>query len=242
MLNNSLRLLIASILLMAGLAGSAAAAIVEFNGATVKYVFDTGSDTLDGYLDLFAHAEVLPGTDTLRFTPDGWTAEATWPSPAVDSANDTLTFSVVSLSDDTVINSVSLFGGGDYYKVGGYVGVGGELRVNATDIASITAGDFSTILPPGDPLVTTPWEEHANLGGYSDSALTITVENLLTARIVTLADDGSVVYDGIHTLVEKKFLDISVGTSVVPVPAAVWLMLSALGVLGAAGRRTARRV
>ncbi len=230
-MNNLVRMVALPLALSSAcLAGAASAAVVEFTGQTVKYVFDTGSDSLDGYLDLYGSVQVLPGTDTLRFLPDGWVAQAQYGGAPVASANDTINFSVVALDDNTTIQSVSLSGGGDYYKVGGFVGVGGELRVNSTDIAKISAGDFSTTLGPGDPIVTTTWTESASLDGYNASSLAITVENLLSARIVTL-DNGNVVFDGIDAFIEKKYVDISVST-VVPVPAAAWLMVSALGVAG----------
>lgn len=224
-------------LLTVGYVGTTAAAVVEYTGQTVKYVFDTGGSSIDDYLDLYASAHVLPGTDTLRLTPDGWIALATFGASgnSIDFSNDTLTFSVVSLDSNTAIESVSLSGGGDYYRVGGFVGVGGELRVNSTDVAGITAGDFSTSSTI-DNLVTTQWFEQASLGGYNDASLVVTVENLLSAGIVDFVN-GEVVTTGILAFIEKKFVDISVGTTTVPIPAGALLMASAVAGLGFVRRR-----
>ena len=80
----------------------------------------------------------------------------------------------------------------------------------------------------------TTWSAGASIdladtaGWGTDTKVTMTLENLLTAQTVT---SGEVAF------IEKKFEGVGIIVNPIPIPGAVWLFGSALGLLGWMRRR-----
>ena len=87
----------------------------------------------------------------------------------------------------------------------------GALTVNTNTPVAWSAGAFIDLAD--------------TIGWATDTEVTVTLENLLTA---TTLNSGV----GETALIEKKFEGVAITVNPVPIPGAVWLLGSALGLLG----------
>jgi hypothetical protein len=213
--------------------GSTASA-VTLEGATMWFSFD--ETQLNPLFGGFKVQKLLDGvtlTDTLRFDPSMWVAEAgigTIPFTNLSIKNATTPSISVTAKEGYVLTGASLHEQGDYLRLGalGEVAVTGQFILNDAPIG-ITAGPL-TALTTISTLATTEWELDAsgNLSGVDGS---IKLQNILVA--------GSLDPGAFRAFIEKKLIQISVNTqaTVVPLPPAAWMLGSALVGLVTVGRR-----
>jgi len=210
--------LIASMAL-AGFAGFAQAATVNVCGPTICYEYDDAQPAIE----LFGQPELIG--DALRFLPVNFIA-ASSDGEGINFTTATFQISRVYSVDGQGIIDVSVSEIGDYEIVNGGA-VSADLyllatsNLNISDMATATAAFDASGASGG----LQEWAIDAMLnpveafsGGANDFALQI--QNFLTA-----ATGGN----GELAWIQKKFL---LEVAVIPVPAAVWLFASALGLLG----------
>jgi hypothetical protein len=233
MRNRAMQVSLGCLLLAFGSPGAHAASTTQC-GDTVCFTWDSEQ------LSVFGTPSVIG--DQIIFDPTTFVAKSL-NGEGVVSTNATVNI-VVDVMDGYVFDSASLAEAGDYFLWGSdsAVSVGGQLRVRdaantllATD--SITAGgDFDIF---NTPMCSTPhnWDASADvsLAGAEWDGVTrvvMKIENILNAYTDS-NDTGP-----LQAFIEKKEVGLSVGTSVIPIPAAVWLFGSGLlGLVGIARRK-----
>jgi len=210
------------------------AAIVTKFGTDVKFTYDNST--------FFGDATVVG--NNIFFLPTSFSAESLNGAGAV-SINDTV---VVTIEATTVGYSMSeflLIEQGDYFLNGSGASVsgGGQLRISSNTTNCLqspipfampcTDNDTFNIDPMTVQGAFTDWEILAavNLGDtsdwLSDTSVQMTLENRLTATTFALGEEA---------FIENKF--VAIGITVIPVPAAVWLLGSGLiGLFGWSRRR-----
>lgn len=228
-------------------------ALVSFSASVPVYaanVVQCGTDVCFAYDDgtLFGTGTVIG--NNIFFLPTDFSAESLNGEGAV-TTNETLNVQIYSTNENYAIQGVALQEQGDYKLIGNdsTVDVSGLLAVTSN-----TTLDPATAIPPLFPDGTQPyrieelfsagtldtvgtltqWDASALIdlgsaaGWGSDSDVTVTLENLLSATTFNLGDEA---------FVEKKFGGI--GISVIPIPGAVFLFPSALVALAWFRRRRA---
>lgn len=207
--------------------GSVSAAPVTLIGNTVNFTFD------DAMLGRFGPAS-LAG-DTIYFTPTAFRAQSL-NGAGFSLASETMNVRLTA-RDGYAFGSASLLERGDYLLLGagGLAEAGGQLRIfdaaaPQLDVTSVI-GSPVPLATPGLP--TRNWTAHsfADLSGFSNGELNLTIQNLLIAATF---DPASLAF------VEKKFAGLTVGTvALAPVPEAETyaMLLAGLGLVAVAARR-----
>jgi len=213
---------------------------VTLSGATVDYSFD------DSLLNaLFGTFSVIAGTDTLQFLPLTWLATAdssTTPGGGFKILAAITPLITVSAKTGYTLNGISLYERGDYDRVQfdpgntSYAAAAGQFIVNG-DVHQIVADDVGEsdgkldhveiIDPPSGSGATEPWDIEA-WSEISGSLAVFQVQNVIKAGIKNNLSAA---------FIQKKAIEFSVGTTVVPLPPAAWMLGSALVGLVAVGRR-----
>lgn len=199
-------------------------------GDTVCFTWDTDQ------LSLFGTPSVAG--DQIIFDPTTFVAKSL-NGEGVVSTNATVNI-IVDVMEGYVFDSASLAEAGDYFLWGDMpsqesaVSVGGQLRVR--DAANtLLATDSITASGPFDifntPFCATPhnWDASADVslaGAEWDGVTRIVmkVENILNAY----TGIGGPVFGPLQAFIEKKEVGVSISTTVIPIPAAVWLFGSGL--------------
>jgi hypothetical protein len=172
--------------------------------------------------------------DSLVFISPSFRAESSNGEGEVDASAAFVIDRVYSISGDavTVVSLTEFF---DYDVVNGD-SVSAELTLDVTDNGSLeTGGSFSSFSDTGDSggqqatTLTGLFNPHSNFTGDA-SDLEVIITDTLTADT-----DAA----GENAWIQKK---VTLATTVVPIPAAVWLFGSGLGFLILAGRRRPRTV
>lgn len=225
---------------LAGVLGGNAQA-VTLSGATVDYSFD------DTALDaLFGTFSVLLGTDTLQFLPLTWKTTSPsilFPTGGIDSLLNAITpLITVTAKTGYTLNKMSLYERGDYKRVqfypgnSTYVSVAGQFIVNnvvhqtGADDVGESDGELDHVKiidPPSGSSLTQPWDLEASTFVSGDWAV-FQVQNAVTVASANVFNSA---------FLHKKAIEITVGTTVVPLPPAAWMLGSALVGLVAVGRR-----
>ena len=224
---NLVALMALSVLALAG--GNATAATVEACGDLVCYQWDDSQPALDLFGD-----PVLVGND-LQFSlgnPSPFRAESV-DGTGTGAANATLVIDRVYTVGGQDILSISVTEGGDWEITQGGA-VAADLYLQGVSLASVMdiAIDTASVDADGDSGGLQLWETFAEISpsaaftGPSNN-LRLTIQDALAAFT-----DAS----GDRAFIEKKV--VTVVTSIVPVPPAVLLFGSALGLLGWIRRKT----
>jgi len=206
-------------------AATANAATVTVNGDNVKFTYDDSS--------LYGTATVIG--NTIFFTPTTFKAESLNTTGLVQTS-ESLGVTIEALAAELVISGVQLLENGDYQMSGSGTSVSavGGLTIDSqtsaySDSQSFNAGALTTAG------ALTAWSAGTSIdlgdtaGWDTDTKVIMTLDNTLSAESLNF---------GGQAFIEKKFEGTAIGISidmtpsVVPVPAAVWLFGSALGLLG----------
>jgi len=219
---------------------TANAASVTLYGTDVSFTFDDSTLFGGG-----VGTEAIVVGNSIFFQPTDFRAESTNGSPAAVSVSDTLNITVAVTSTGYVMNEFTLVEFGDYQLSAGDTSVtaSGRLQVTSQTTTSCPSG-FNIICKDTDIFnatgldtvgSTTDWSGSAGVnlsdvsGWGSDTLVTAQIQNNLGA---TTLNDGETAW------IQKKLGGVGLEVSVVPVPAAVWLFGSALGMLGWMRRRS----
>lgn len=240
----TLRSGISALLLAIGASAANAATTTEC-GDTVCFSWDPDAVSLFG-------APSVVG-DSIIFDPTTFSASSTGEDGLV-LTNATINI-MIEAQDGYNLDTASLTEAGDYimWGMGGdfatsSVSVGGQLRVRdaantllATD--SIAASEPFDKYNPAFCMSPNNWTATAGIdlsGGDWDgvNSIVLKVENLLAAYTEPSSFPGP---EGpLLAFIEKKEVGVSIGTSVIPVPAAFWLFGSGmLGMIAIARRKRA---
>jgi len=214
------------------------AALVSQCGDTVCFTWD------DAGLSIFGTPTIVG--DKIIFDPTTFVANSL-NGEGVVTTNATVNITIDVMAG-YAFDSMGLAESGDYFLWGANsaVSVGGQLRVR-DDADTLLVTDNITASAPFDiyntpfDLTTHNWDAAASvsLAGAEWNGVTqvvMKVENILSAY--TLAGDTG----ALQAFIEKKEVgvEIDITTTVIPVPAAVWLFGSGLlGLIGIARRKQA---
>jgi len=207
-------------------ASSASAALVTLDGDNIVYVYET-DDNVDA-LALFGAPDIVG--DTVRFLSSTFRAESNNGEGAVtETAN--FIFKRVYSKDGADIANIEVTEFGDYEISGGDTAEADVLLTASSnvDLSDFTSGSDS-FDAAGDSGGLMTWQMVAavNPGAaftFDANDLALSLQN--TLRAVTDAN-------GETAWIQKK---LTLVASTIPVPAAVWLFGSALGLLGWLRRR-----
>lgn len=213
-------------LALTGAMATAQAATVTECGVTVCYEYDDSQPGIAKF-----GLPTLIG-DTMRFTPNDWKAESANGGADIDSA--TFVFDRVwSISGADLID-ISAAESGDYrIQNGGSVDadlfIQTASNLNAFDVATETdsfgaSGDSGGIQQWSMNAMINPLAE---FGAGASNDFSVTLQNTLAA---ITSESGDLAW------IQKKLV---LGVAVIPIPAAVWLFGSALGLLVWVRRRAA---
>lgn len=217
----------------------ASAAIVSLCGPNICYEYDNNPGVNAG-ITLFGAPTLLSGSDTLEFTPTAFSASAV--NGAIQTTTATFQFSRVYSIAGAEIVSFTVNESGDYRIINGGT-VSASLRLQSVDKVNNGLGgsfpevtvsspipNWNTSTPTG--LVFQNWSLSASLtpaAAFQDLASVVDLQIQNTLDAFTFAS-------GQQAFIQKK---LTLVTSVVPVPAAVWLFGSALAGIGFLRRRAA---
>lgn len=221
--------ILGTILLSVFAVGSASAATVQLMGDTVVYEYDDGTNA--AALALFGTPDIVG--DTVRFLSSSFRAESNNGEGAVtESAN--FIFDRVYSKNSADIMKIEVVEFGDYTISGGDEVNADVLLIASSnvDLSDFTSGSdsFDAFGDSGSGLPT--WTMTASVDPeaafvFAANDLALSLQN--TLRAVTDAN-------GETAWIQKK---LTLVATTVPVPAAVWLFGSALGLLGWMRRRAA---
>lgn len=214
------------------------AAVVTLFGDNVSFTFD--DSTLYG-------TGIVVG-DSIFFQPTNFRAESLNGQGAV-TASETLNITVEAITENYKITDAIFAETGDYFLSGGdtSVSASGRLQLTSQTTNCETPPPFPGF-PPGTGLctdaeifnvggldtvgATTEWSGGTQisladtLGWTEDTLMTMQIQNNLSATTLN---------NGEQAWIQKKLG--GVGLTVVPVPPAIWLFVSALGAMGWMRRR-----
>ena len=222
---------LAALLMMLG----AQAATVTLNGSTINYQYDTVTNS--AALALFG-APTIVG-DTVRFLPPSFRAESldgvatNTPLASTDVVSANFIFDRVYSTNQLALTQIKIIEFGDYEITNGDA-VSADLLLtmsNNNNFLEFTS-DAQAFDALGDSGGLQTWQLTSTLDPIFEFSpvandVAITIQNTLTA---TTNANGEVAW------IQKKIT--LVATAVIPVPAAVWLFGSALGLLGWMRRKT----
>ena len=214
---------------------------VNLCGTSICYEYDNDALVNPG-ISAYGAPTLLSG-NTLKFVPTNFNADSdastSIPGP---TRVELFKFSRVYTTDGGEIASISVTESGDYQIIGaGFVNVNMRLQsVDNVDDGAATPGfpettapqfNWNTSTPTGGPLVN--WALTGTVTPaalFSDLATDIdfSIQNTLQAFATSPN----------YAFVQKKLSLTITATSTIPVPAAVWLFGSGLGLLGLLRRRT----
>jgi len=219
----------------AGCSGTQVANICTLVGPTITYQYDV----TQGAVALFGDPDLIAGTDTLSFDPDAFIAESVNGLSGIGgTVTTTATFkfdNVFSNDGASPIMMLQVLELGDYeIETGDRVAA--DLWLSGTE--NIFSGSFPDTTTDNDSFDATAdtggstvnWslsagiDPSATLEGAHD--ISVLIQNTLLAET-----DAS----GERAFIQKK---LTFTAAIVPVPAAVWLFGSALGLLAWVRRRT----
>lgn len=241
--------------LAAGMASlPASAAIVQLCGPTICYEYDNNPLANAG-LTLFGAPTLLGGSDTLSFTPTSFNADSdpgtlAIPSPIVSAV---FQFTKIFTTNGGEIASITVTESGDYQILDGgpdtgFVNVNMRLQsVDLVDNGAVTPGFPEVTSPLFNWNSTTPtgfglanWSLSGTINPaalFTDLAteLDLQIQNTLQACSSLVPSECSAGTGDDYAFIAKKLT--LEATSTVPVPPAVWLFGSAVGLLGWMRRR-----
>lgn len=210
---------------------------VTLCGPTICYEFDNDPGVNAG-ISLFGSPSLLGGSDTLEFTPGAFTAAS---SGGMVTTSAVFQFSRVWSIGGAEIASITVAESGDY-QILSSGSVNANLWLQVVDQVNDNGlpgfpefvqqlSNWNTSAPTG--FAFAPWslsDTVAPAALFSDlaSIVDLQIQNVLQAYVAP----GS----GGYAYIQKK---LTLTTSVVPVPASVWLFAGALGLLGGLRRRDA---
>lgn len=221
----------------------ASAAIVSLCGPNICYEYDSNPGVNAG-ITLFGAPTLLSGSDTLEFTPTAFSASAA--NGGIQTTTATFQFSRVYSISGAEIVSFTVNESGDYRIINGGA-VSASLRLQSVDKVNNGLGgsfpevavtspipNWSTTTPtgftPSGPFGFQNWSLSASL---TPAALFQDLANVVDLQIQNTLDAFTFA-SGQQAFIQKK---LTLVTSVVPVPAAVWLFGSALAGIGFLRRR-----
>ena len=224
------------------------AALVQLCGPTICYEYDDNVGVNPG-LAYYGAPVLLSGSDTLKFNPLTFSVDSDPGTPAIPGPTLTAVFAFTRVWTPwgMEISSISVSESGDYQVLGDAT-VAANLRVQVVDLVdngAPTAG-FPEVLVDNQTFVSSTPTGLA-LAGWS-LASTVSPAAVFTdlATSIDLSIQNTLqAFEGPgggYGFIAKKLL-LTVGASswgpanAVPVPAAVWLLGSAFGVLGLLRRR-----
>jgi hypothetical protein len=219
--------LVAASLALASSGASAAIQSVSVSGATVDFSFQY-DDSLPNRFNL---GVFQVSGDSLSFSPTNFFAEQNgltgW-----NTANATTPLITVTAKAGYILNQLSLFEQGDYYRIQTGSGmttvkVGGEFIVNNVATAISTAPLTNAMSAQGlfddtETFQTSSWSYSTSVALNAVESATAKVQNILKAGVYLNATPLDVAF------IEKKLMVISAQAAPVPVPGAVWLFGTAL--------------
>ena len=237
MCNRAMQFGLSCLLLTFGLSVANAATVTQC-GDTICFTWD------DTERSIFGTPSIVG--DKIIFDPTTFVANSV-NGEGVVTTNATVNITIDAMAG-YAFDSMSLAESGDYFLWGSnsFVAVGGQLRVRddadtllVTD--SITASGPLNIINTAPDLTTHNWDASASVslaGAKWDGVARVVmkVENILSA-FTDVNDAGA-----LQAFIEKKKVgvEIDIVTTVIPVPAALWLFGSGLlGLIGISRRKKA---
>lgn len=219
---------------------SANAALVQLCGPNICYEYDNNPGVNAG-ITLFQAPSLLIGSDTLEFTPTSF--NATSANGAFVTTQAIFQFTRIWAPGGSEIQQITVAESGDYRIINGGL-VSASLRLQVVDKSYEGAGpfpevlvdiqNFSTSVPTG----VTPAGPFTPLNWSLSSTINPAAQMLDPAVLVDLQIqntlDAFTFNAGEQAFIAKK---LTLTTTVIPVPAAVWLMGSGLALLGFLRRR-----
>lgn len=198
-----------------------------------------GDDVKFTYDDSTLYGTAMTVGNSIFFLPTNFRAESNDGSPLTDSVPQTLNITVEVINPNYEITSFELAEAGDYFLdgAGAEVTASGRLQVSSNTtlcgilpcIASSTF-DVTGLNVQG---VTTDWSSGTSIDLLSewgaDTEVVAQIQNNLSASTATVGETA---------WIQKKAQLVGLEVTVVPVPAAVWLFISALGLTGFFRRKT----
>lgn len=203
--------------------------LCSLTGASVIYEYNVVHNS--GALALFGTPDILG--DVVRFLPPSFKAESTNGSPALVTVAANFIFSSVRSISGNELQAISLIEFGDY-RIDGGDKVTADLLLTASNNNNFLewTSDNQVFTATGPLGLKTTW----TLNGFVDpeAAFTSPANNIALSIQNSLMAETSSLGEG--AWIQKKLTLTASEIAVVPVPAGVWLLGSALGLLGVVRR------
>ena len=195
------------------------AAIVTVDGDNVRFTYDDST--------LYGTATVIG--DSIFFQPTTFRAESLNGAGPV-SVSEMLSVRVEVLTAGFWLDEFALLEQGDYFLNGSGASVSAsgsfEVDSNLSAFSASNATSAGALVTQG---VTTEWTIDSyiklsdTVGWFGDFDVDVNIDNNLTAETLALGEEA---------WIEKKLGAVGLTVTAVPVPAAAWLFMSALGMMG----------
>ena len=219
------------------------AALVQLCGQTVCYEYDSDPVVNDGLL-LFGAPHLLANSDVIRFTPSVFYAAAFGPG-SMDERSTSFYFNRIWSPAGREIGAISISDAGDYQLFNGGT-VRANLILQSRDLVDDGHGPgylesvnveaaFSSSTPTGLPFRNWSYTNSIDPAAtFADLATTVDLSIFGVLQAITDAPG--------HSAFVARTLSMTVATTVVPAPAAGWLLATAsLALVSCLRRRAARR-